>query len=136
MQENQKEEIDKSEKQNLKLIIIDDIEYNYNITKMDIIDGISIIFNENKPDKNITFKYEATLDKLVSDIKHLKSLDTIDEMIAFLQNIFLNNQIEIEKREQRYFLKLKIELSMLGKIKQYEIELIKQEPINEKKNYY
>ena len=57
-------------------------------------------------------------------------------MIAFLQNIFLNNQIEIEKREQRYFLKLKIELSMLGKIKQYEIELIKQEPINEKKNYY
>ena len=71
MQENQKEEIDKSEKQNLKLIIIDDIEYNYNITKMDNIDGISIIFNENKPDKNITFKYEATLDKLVSDIKHL-----------------------------------------------------------------
>ena len=71
MQENQKEEIDKSEKQNLKLIIIDDIEYNYNITKIDNIDGISIIFNENKPDKNITFKYEETLDKLVSDIKHL-----------------------------------------------------------------
>ena len=101
MQEKEKETVEKVETNNLKTIIIDDVEYNYKISKMDKINGLSILLTEKNVDKNITFKYEKTLERVISDIKALSSIDTIEEMISSLQNIFLNNQIEVEKKEEK-----------------------------------
>ena len=76
--------------------------------------------SELKPNKNITFIYEAVIDKLTKDIKYLKMCDNIDEMIKSLNDIFDRGEITVEEKNNKYF--MSIELSLLGKSK-YEIEL-------------
>ena len=113
-----------------KIIIIEDIEYIYSISKLENKDGISIILKELKPNKNIKYIYEALKDKLTKDIKQLLLCENIDDMINTLKDIIDTGNIIVEKRENKYY--MIIEIKVLKKIIKYEIELIKKEPINEK----
>ena len=113
-----------------KIIIIEDIEYIYSISKLENKDGISIILKELKHKKNIKFIYEALKDKLTNDIKQLLVCENIDEMINIIKDMIDTGNITVEKREDKYF--LIINLYTFEKISKYEIELKKQEPIDEK----
>ena len=119
-----------NQNENIKKIIIENIEYIYSISKLENKDGISIILKELKPNKNIKFIYEALKDKLTKDIKQLYICENIDEMINTLKDMIDTGNIIVEKREDKYI--MIIEIAVLKKISKYEIELIKKEPINEK----
>ena len=106
--------------EDIKAILIKGVEYKYVIKKMEKENGIIIEMSELKPNKNITFIYEAVIDKLTKDIKYLKMCDNIDEMIKSLNDIFDRGEITVEEKNNKYF--MSIELSLLGKSK-YEIEL-------------
>ena len=116
----------------MKTISIENVEYVYSISKLEKEEGISIKLTEAKPNKNITFKYEGSTDKITKDIKILSACDNLEEMLNDLQDIFINDKITVEKREEKYYMVL--EISKKEKLKKYEIELKKEEPIDEKKN--
>ena len=115
----------------MKTIKIENIEYSYLINKINQEEGISIELKENKPDKNIIFKYEALSNKIIQDIKPLAACENIEEMINSLNDIFLKNKIIVEKREEKYI--MIIEIQTFGKMKNYEIELKKIVQIDDKK---
>ena len=115
---------------NIKTINIEGVEYTYSIAQMGNENGISITLSEVKPDKNITFTYQALSDKIIKDIKLLLLCGNLDEMINTLKDIFNERKIEVKKKEEKYI--MIIEVDILGKISKYEIELKKNEPIDEK----
>ena len=106
-----------------KVIIIDELEYSYTISKKENDEGISIILKEVKPEKYIAFKYEASPDKIKNEIKALRICENISEMIDTLKEIFILGQITVEKKEEKYFMDLQV--LGYGKIEKYEIELEK-----------
>ena len=110
-----------NQNENIKKIIIEDIEYIYSIYKLENKEGISIILKELKPNKNIKFIYEALKDKLTKDIKQLYICENIDDMINTLKDIIDTGNIIVEKRENKYF--MVIEIKVLKKISNYEMEL-------------
>ena len=115
----------------MKTIKIENKEYSYLISKIDKEEGISIELKEIKPDKNIIFKYEALLNKIIQDIKPLAACENIEEMINILNESFFKNKIIVEKREEKYI--MIIEIQTFGKMKNYEIELKKIVQIDDKK---
>ena len=114
-----------------KKIIIEDVKYTYLISKLENKDSVSIILKEIKPNKNINFIYEASSDKLTKDIKQLCICENLDEKITILKEMIETGKIIVERKEKKYF--MIIETSIFKKISKYEIELIKQEPIDERK---
>ena len=112
----------------MKTISIENVEYTYLITKLEKEDGISIKLSELNPNKNISFIYEASSDKIKNDIKKLYICENIEEIIFDLNNIFLKDKIIVEKREEKYY--MIIETMINEKIKKYEIELMKKESID------
>ena len=112
-----------------KTINIKRDKYKYSITKMVKENGIIIKLSEVKPKKNITFTYEALRDKVIKDIKILYIYENIDEMIKTLNDIFNKGKITVEEKDNKYI--MKIDVSVLEKLSEYEIELEKHEP-NEK----
>ena len=116
---------------NIKNIIIEDVKYTYLISKLENKDSVSIILKEIKPNKNINFIYEASSDKLTKDIKQLCICENLDEKITILKEMIETGKIIVERKEKKYF--MIIETSIFKKISKYEIELIKQEPIDERK---
>jgi len=112
-----------------KTINIKGDKYKYSITKMVKENGIIIKLSEVKPKKNITFTYEALRDKVIKDIKILYIYENIDEMIKTLNDIFNKGKITVEEKDNKYI--MKIDVSVLEKLSEYEIELEKHEP-NEK----
>ena len=112
-----------------KTINIKGDKYKYSITKMEKENGIIIKLSEVKPKKNITFTYEALRDKVIKDIKILYIYENIDEMIKTLNDIFNKGKITVEEKDNKYI--MKIDVSVLEKLSEYEIELEKHEQ-NEK----
>ena len=112
----------------MKTISIENVEYTYLITKLEKEDGISIKLSELKPNKNISFIYEASTDKIKNDIKKLYICENIEEIICDLNDIFLKDKIIVEKREEKYI--MIIETMINEKIKKYEIDLLKKESID------
>ena len=118
--------------QNEKNIIIDNVKYKYSINKMENQNGINIKLSEIKQEKNITFIYQALSDKIIKDIKPLYLCESIDDMINTLKDIFNKSDIKVEKKEEKYF--MIIEVNVLNKITKYEIELEKHEQKPKDKN--
>ena len=112
----------------MKTISIENVEYTYLITKLEKEDGISIKLSELKPNKNISFIYEASTDEIKNDIKKLYICENIEEIICDLNDIFLKDKIIVEKREEKYI--MIIETMINEKIKKYEIDLLKKESID------
>ena len=112
----------------VKNISIDGIEYKYTINKMENKDGISIKLSEVKPDKNITFTYQASSKQIIKDIKPLCMCENLDEQIDLLKNIFIEEKIEVEKKEDKYFMNIEKTISKMKK--NYVIELEKHEPVD------
>jgi len=90
---------EKIEEPKVKNISIEEIEYKYTIDKMKNKDGISITLSEVKPDKNITFTYQASSEKIIKDIKLLSMCENLDEQIELLKDIFNEDKIEVKKKE-------------------------------------
>ena len=112
-----------------KTINIKGEDYKYSIKKMEKENGIIIRLSEVKPCKNITFTYEALRDKVIKDIKILYIYENIDEMINALNDIFNKGKITVEEKDKKYI--MKIDVSLLDKLSEYQIELEKHDP-NEK----
>ena len=108
-------------------INIEGVEYRYTIQKDEKENEIIIQLSEEKPDKCITFMYKASTEKIVKNAKALVICENIDEMIISLKDIFSNGKIIVEKKEEKYI--MKIEATAFGKKVKYEIELEKNEPI-------
>lgn len=112
-----------------KTINIKGEDYKYSIKKMEKENGIIIRLSEVKPCKNITFTYEALRDKVIKDIKILYIYENINEMINALNDIFNKGKITVEEKDKKYI--MKIDVSLLDKLSEYQIELDKHDP-NEK----
>ena len=112
-----------------KTINIKGVDYKYSIKKIEKENGIIIRLSEVKPCKNITFTYEALRDKVIKDIKILYIYENIDEMINALNDIFNKGKITVEEKDKKYI--MKIDVSLLDKLSEYQIELEKHDP-NEK----
>ena len=111
-----------------RTINIEGVEYTYSINQNQEEEKCVIItLSEEKPNKNITFTYKASEKKLIKDIKPLSLCDNIEEMILELIDIFNNEEILVEKKEEKYFMKI---ITKKRK-KEYVIELEKNEPIVE-----
>ena len=112
-----------------KTINIKGEDYKYSIKKMEKENGIIIRLSEVKPCKNITFTYKALRDKVIKDIKILYIYENINEMINALNDIFNKGKITVEEKDKKYI--MKIDVSLLDKLSEYQIELEKHDP-NEK----
>ena len=113
----------------LKNISIEGVEYKCTIDKMKNKDGISITLSEVKKDKGITFTYQASSEKIINDIKYLSMGENLEDQIELLKDIFSEEKIEVEKKEDKYI--MNIEKAFSKKIKyKYEIILEKHEPID------
>ena len=108
-------------------IIIEGVEYAYTIKKDEKENEIIIQLSEEKPDKYITFMFRASTEKIVKSIKALILCENIDEMIISLQDMFNKGNITVEKKDEKYI--MKIEATSFGKKVKYEIELEKNEPV-------
>ena len=115
----------------LNTINIEGVEFIYNIQKDEKENKIIIKLSDEKPNKNICFLYESSSENIVKDIKQLLIFENIDEMIVSLQNILNKGKISVEKRNEKYI--MKIEVTAFGKKSKYEIELEKNEPVDENK---
>ena len=104
---------------NGKTLNIEGNEYIYSITKTELEGEILIKLLEKNINKNITFIYKASSEKIVKDIKALCLCENIEEIINSLQNIFDNGNIFVEKKDEKYF--LKIEAMGFGKLSKYEL---------------
>ena len=107
-----------------KTFIIDEVEYSFSITELENKDGLSIKFFETKPQKNISFSYEASSTQIIKDLQFLFLCKNLGHMIELLYDIFNKGQAKIEKQEEKYILELEF-------INKYKIELEKHEPIVE-----
>ena len=112
-----------------RTINIEGVEYIYTIEKDIKENEIIIKLSEEKPIKNITYLYKASTEQIVKNIKALILCENIDEMLVSLQDIFRRGKLIIEKKDEKYI--MKIEIIAFGKKTKYEIELEKNEPINE-----
>ena len=110
-----------------RTINIEGIEYVYSINQNEEEKCVSITLSEKKPDKNITFTYKASEEQLTKDIKPLSLCENLEEKILELTDIFNNDEISVEKKEEKYFLKIVTS----RRKKEYVIELEKNEPIVE-----
>ena len=108
-------------------ITIEGVEYTYTINKDEKENEIIIQLSEAKPDKYITFMYRSSAEKIVKTIKLLLVCENIDEMIISLHDIFINGNITVEKKDEKYI--MKIEATGFGKKTKYEIELEKNDPV-------
>ena len=112
----------------IKPIMINNIEYANQITKLENKEGLQIKLIEKKPKENIYFIYEAETSKIIKDIKFLSFCENIDEMIEILNKIFFEEKAKVEEKEGKYYIELKFEL--MGIPKTSKIEIIKNEPKN------
>ena len=71
--------------------------------------------------------FRASTEKIVKSIKALILCENIDEMIISLQDMFNKGNITVEKKDEKYI--MKIEATSFGKKVKYEIELEKNEPV-------
>ena len=113
----------------IKTVNIEDADYTYMISQLEKEEGISIKLTEAKPIKNINFTYNALKDKITKDIKPLRMCENIDEMITTLKEIFDVATLKVEKKEEKYI--LIIEVTQFGKLSVYQIQLEKNEPVDE-----
>ena len=113
----------------IKTVNIEDADYTYMISQLEKEEGISIKLTEAKPIKNINFTYNALKDKIAKDIKPLRMCENIDEMITTLKEIFDVATLKVDKKEEKYI--LIIEVTQFGKLSIYQIELEKNEPVDE-----
>ena len=104
-------------------INIEGVEYTYTINKDEKENEIIIQLSEAKPDKYITFMYKSSTEKIVKTIRALLMCENIDEMIVSLHDIFINGNITVEKKDEKYV--MKIEGKIFGKTSKYELELEK-----------
>ena len=108
-----------------KTINIEGADYKYTIKKDEKENEIIIQLSEEKPDKYITFMFRASTEKIVKSIKALILCENIDEMIISLQDMFNKGNITVEKKDEKYIMKL--EVTVFGKASKYELELEKNE---------
>ena len=113
----------------VKNISIEGVEYKYTIDKTENKDGISITLSEVKKDKDITFTYQASSEKIIKDIKYLKMGDNLVEQIDLLKAIFNEGEIEVEKKEDNYIMNIEKTIYTNKKDK-YRIILEKHEPVD------
>ena len=71
--------------------------------------------------------YRSSTEKIVKTIKVLFVCENIDEMIISLQDMFNKGNIIVEKKDEKYI--MKIEATSFGKKVKYELELEKNEPV-------
>ena len=113
-----------------KIIKIKGLDYKIVISKSEKGNNIIIELSEVKSNNNISFKYEASLDKITKDIKFLYKHKNVVEIINSLNDLFNRGKITVEEKGNKYI--MIIEDLLLGKLSKYEIELSRQERINEK----
>ena len=105
----------------MKTIKIENKEYSYLISKIDKEEGISIELKEIKPDKNIIFKYEALLNKIIVEKREEKYI-----MIIEVQTFGKMKNYEIELKKIVQIDDKKVLLSRIENIES-KFELIQQE---------
>ena len=88
---------------NDKGILINGIKYSYSITKTENGQCLIKLFDPTE-NSDVYFTYEAPLSQLKEDLKFLKSYDTLDEMIEALNNIFSNNNTQVEEKDGQFFM--------------------------------
>ena len=118
----------------MRTIKIGDSNYKYSITKMKNEKGIIVSLFEVKPKKNISFIYKGFLNKLTKEIKFLRICENLEEMITSLKDIFNRGKITVEIKDKKYI--MTIEVSLLGKITKYEIEIERHILISEKNELF
>ena len=108
-----------------KTILINNIKYSYLIEKTELEKEESIRIKLFSPEKysNYFFTYESQVSKIVKDIKFLSLCEDSEEMINSLKEIFVQGNANVEEKEGKYFLELKL----VGIAKKCVIELIKNE---------
>ena len=117
-----------------KRLIIDDSEFSFSIGELKEIDGISMKLDEIKPKINVYFIYEASFEKLKSELKFLEYCRTNEEIIPSLYQLFNNDKIKVLKKEDKYIMEFELEFSLIGLATKFEIQLEKIEipiPVNE-----
>ena len=107
-------------------IMIDNIEYTYSIRKLEDKEGVTIKLFEINPKTNIYYLYEDETSKLTKNIKVLAICEDVQEMINVLEDLFNQENVKFEKKENKYFIELKI--GGIGKTEISEIELTKIKP--------
>ena len=115
------------ETQETKLTIkINDLDYLYEIFKLDKDEGIKIKLSEVNPKTNIYYEYEASKIKLKENIQILLYCESLDEMISIIKTIFDEGKVKFIEENNKYYIELQFEI--MGKSKKNRIELIKYEP--------
>ena len=120
-------------KNDIKLINIDEVDYTYTITRTEKENEICIKLTEFIQKDNIYFLYKVSLNQIVKDIKTLFKFQNIDKIIYYLKDIFLKSDIKVEKKKEKFI--MKIEVLESGILSKYEIELEKHEEIINHKIY-
>ena len=116
--------IDRTQKE--KEIVINEIKYKVSINKSNNQnDSLIIKIYEPSDKSDIYFTYEASLQKLMNDVKFLRMFDTLDEMLNSLNNIFYLGNAKVEKNQDNYFLELKCIINGITKKSTVRLNAIK-----------
>ena len=92
-------------------VLINGIKYSYSITKKENENESLIIkLYDSTKKSNIYFTYEAQMTKLIKDFKFLSLCESLEEMIASLNNIFSLGNARVEQNNENY----KLELIFVG----------------------
>ena len=88
-------------------IFINGIKYSYLITKSEKEKKSLIVkLYDAKNNQKNNFTYEATVQKIIKDIKFLSLCDNLDEMIISLNNAFSLGNAKVEENHGNYYLEL------------------------------
>ena len=108
-------------------LLIDGSPFTYSINQLNNEERLSIkleLINDN----NIYFLYETTTEKIIREIKILYLCENVEIMINKLEEVFKNKKVQVEKRDEKYYMKLEFQVD--GDKKIYEVELQKHQPFN------
>ena len=110
-------------------IFINGIKYSYLITKSEKEkESLIVKLYDAKNNQKNNFTYEATVQKIIKDIKFLSLCDNLDEMIVSLNNVFSLGNAKVEENHGIFNLELKYIVT--GISKKCIIKLIKHDPKN------
>ena len=118
----------KGETEVINGLYINGIKYSYSISKLDY-DKESLIIKlyDSNDISNIIFIYKGDVPKLKKDIQFLEFCEDLDDIIANLDDIFINGNAQFEENNGEYNLILKSTESGISESSNSNIKLIKLE---------
>ena len=122
----------KGETEVINGLYINGIKYSYSISKLDY-DKESLIIKlyDSNDISNIIYIYKGDMPKLKKDIQFLEFCKDLDDIIANLNDIFINGNAQFEENNCEYNLILKSKESEISESS--KIKLIKLDKENEEK---